>query len=378
MTTTHRGYFQPVAGIPPTEHDLNAGFIDKVDADVTTALGRLADLEAAQAALKVRVDAVITDAEGGSVLKVALPEFIPFSAGTAALSPGNAPQRISNTKFRVNGNWLTVFTAGRRLVSVPITTYSYVVSSVPFGNQTEVTVVMPASAVTSLPTMFSDVGVGVLQYGMPRLSLDQIPDDFIPPEKLTDPPALASDLTTAVAGFTGTLNSVNVTQTSITANLATHAGLSSGVHGVAPGSTIETVVGATAKVAAHNADGAAHAALLAGLQLRSQKGALNGYAELVGGKIPAGQLPLMGLKFVYRGETGMTDGGSAAQSFGTTSFPAVNPAKAFIIISVRGLGSAPKTFKVTAEFTAGNTSLTLKREESNGVISVVWQVVEFY
>ena len=375
-TTPNRGYFIPTAGVPPREIDLNEGFIKKVDVDVAAALVRLDALETETDALKVRVDAVITDQGASSVLKKPPPEFIPFSVGTAALSPGNTPVKIANRKFTVNGNWLAVFTAGRRLRFAPPENFFYVASAVPAsGGKTEVTVEdgSPSADIS----IFTDVEVGAIQHGMPRLNLDQVPDNFLPPEKLADPPALATELAADKAELEGEIAAVDTLIDSVDANLTAHEAATTGVHGVS--GTIETTTGAQTKVNTHNSAGGAHAGLVAGLQATSGKGAANGYAGLdSNGKIPVAQLPGIGLKSVQRGETALNDGSTQVDSAAIT---AVVTAKSFIITRVRGSASSPpstpKGYMVTPEFNS-TTVLRFKRSDSSGNVIVSWQVVEFY
>lgn len=383
MATPNRGYYVVRPGIPPRVSDINAGFIEKVDADLHAALTGVAEATAAVAALTTRLDAVATDEGANSQLKKWPDEFRPFAVGVGCFAPGNIPQFLSVSKFRVTGNWVLTFTVGRALrFSYPPsgTRYGWVKSVVYTSQGTEVTTVGVV-----VPTTITDVGLSSIQHSMPQLTLDQVADNLIPPEKLVDPPALEADLTNAQAAFTVQIADLDTQADSLDVNLTAHTNLDTGVHGLAPGDVIETVTGAQTKIDDHDADAGAHATLLAGLQATDEKGQADGYCDLdSNGKIPGpwstppttSRLPGIGLKAVYRGATTIANGDLSQES--SPAFTAVDPAKSFIIVSTRGAATTPQSMFVTAAFSSGDTKLTFTRGADNGEIIAVWQVVEFY
>jgi hypothetical protein len=253
--------------------------------------------------------------------------------------------------------------------------YPYVESRTLTGGRTVVTTGGDGQTFSGI----TDVGVSFLQHGAPSIQLAQIPDASLPPEKFTDPPASQQGLDDASVAFQASLDGVEADQATLTSDLAAHVGATADVHGCigAP----ESATGAAAKVAAHAADAGAHAALVAGMQLASEKDQMDGYCGLTNtGKIDPVRLPPIGLKAVQRGTTTMRDeGNSDFQQIDSAAFTAVDVNKSFILLSVCGGAGATvlAQYQVTAEF-EGTTKLRFKRDNGNGVVYVVWQVVEMH
>ncbi len=162
--STFRAYFRFTHNEPPSESQLNAGLVDKIDTDMNTAIAQASQNQSDIAALKTRVDA---HADGAGNLTQASPEFTVF-VGT--------PTYISAAQFSVVGNFTNEFTVNRSVKAVLVGSQptSDVQSATYDGGLNKTTIVLYDSI---LDATLSQVKLGFVKESLPRIAIADLAFD---------------------------------------------------------------------------------------------------------------------------------------------------------------------------------------------------------
>ena len=368
-----------------------------LDSDIATLLSLVGADEATGADLAVRIGATISDQGADSVVAKPGPELIPYrGTDPRALNPSGTVTKQSDYVFRVEDN-INAFgqaqpgdTFGRYIVMVRaggerVPTFVKTATGMEVGPDELVDVEIVADGPV-VPADIVNVEMALFAISVPKLTLDQIPDQLLTADKFFPALAHRSTYDADLAEVKEDLGAIKARAADTEAQLAVHAGNRT-VHGVSG----DVLMGATemnAMVATHDADPFAHlgpGGAFTGIQRTVDRGRAGGYVPLdSAAQVTAQYLPgPYGVKRVITALVALTTTLVVDTQFPSLVAAPLNLAKSVLFADAQTtIASTENETFYTAELRNDGTGVIVKHgDETSGFaigVTVSVTIVEFY